>query len=265
MQYRARALILSITVILSGCGALPNRIVLFGPVSGCSGVSEESLLASRNSLGATTSTDELHCAMRIARNATMPSFVKSSLSSEIALHLAERQAPGADREALAAEGVKLAERSLSAGGKQDAAVHYYLAANLGLAINDHPVQAAENLHRLEDELTLAVKISKAVDQGGPLRLLGMLYLKAPPWPTGVGDGDKALSLLKESVDEFGDHPLNHLFYAEALFEVDEKTAEAQAEIKKGQLLLANGPWGNNREIWQKEFADVINEVAKAPR
>ncbi|MEY4685547.1 MAG: hypothetical protein RLZ25_2006 [Pseudomonadota bacterium] len=265
MQYRARVLILSLTVILSGCGALPNRIVLFGPVSGCSGVSEESLLASRNSLGATTSTDELHCAMRIARNATMPSFVKSSLSSEIALHLAERQAPGADREALAAEGVKLAERSLSAGGKQDAAVHYYLAANLGLAINDHPVQAAENLHRLEDELTLAVKISKAVDQGGPLRLLGMLYLKAPPWPTGVGDGDKALSLLKESVDEFGDHPLNHLFYAEALFEVDEKTAEAQAEIKKGQLLLANGPWGNNREIWQKEFADVINEVAKAPR
>lgn len=265
MQYRARVLILSLTVILSGCGALPNRIVLFGPVSGCSGVSEESLLASRNSLGATTSTDELHCAMRIARNATMPSFVKSSLSSEIALHLAERQAPGADREALAAEGVKLAERSLSAGGKQDAAVHYYLAANLGLAINDHPVQAAENLHRLEDELTLAVKISKAVDQGGPLRLLGMLYLKAPPWPTGVGDGDKALSLLKESVDEFGDHPLNHLFYAEALFEVDEKTAEAQAEIKKGQLLLANGPWGNNRAIWQKEFADVINEVAKAPR
>ncbi len=254
-----------LALLLSGCGALPNRIVLFGPVSGCSGISEEFLLASPDHLGPMTSTEDLQCAMKIARHSTQSTFIKSSISSQIALHLAERQPPGADREALAAEGVKLAERSLTAGGKDDAAVHYYLAANLGLAINEHPVQAAENLHRLEDELTLAVKLSKSVDQGGPLRLLGMLYLKAPPWPTGVGDGDKALALLKESVDQFGDHPLNHLFYAEALFEVDEKAAEAQAEIKKGQVLLSEGPWGNNRVIWQKEFADVINEVTKAPR
>lgn len=265
MQVRIRGIALLLAAAFSGCAALPNRIVLFGPVSGCSGISEESLLASKSGLGPTTSTDELHCAMNVARNATHPAFVKTSISSEIALHLAERQPHGADREALAAEGVKLAERSLASGGKDDAAVHYFLAANLGLAINDHPVQAAENLRRLEEELTIAVKLSKSVDQGGPLRLLGMLYLKAPPWPTGIGDGDKALALLKESVDSFGDHPLNHLFYAEALFEVDEKTTEAQAEIKKGQVLLSNGPWGNNRVIWEKEFADVINEVAKAPR
>ena len=265
MQYRIPPILLMLAFALSGCGALPNRIVLFGPTSGCSGVSEESLLASKEGFGPTKSTEELHCAMNVARNATQPAFVKTSISSEIALHLAERQPPGPDREALAAEGVKLADRSLASGGKDDAAVHYYLAANLGLAINDHPVQAAENLRRLEEELTLAVRLSKAIDQGGPLRLLGMLYLKAPPWPTGIGDGDKALALLKESVDTFSSHPLNHLFYAEALFEVDEKTAEAQAEIRKGQLLLSNGPWGNNRAIWEKEFADVINEVAKAPR
>lgn len=265
MQDRIPAIVLLLAFALTGCGALPNRIVLFGPMTGCSGISEDSLLASKEGLGPTTSTDELHCAMNVARQANQSSFVKTSLSSEIALHLAERQPHGADREALAAEGVKLAERSLTAGGKDDAAVHYYLAANLGLAINDHPVQAAENLHRLEEELALAVRLSKAVDQGGPLRLLGMLYLKAPPWPTGIGDGDKALALLKESVDMYGNHPLNHLFYAEALFEVDEKTTEAQAEIKKGQLLLSSGPWGYNRIVWEKEFADVINEVAKAPR
>lgn len=265
MRIRHQALILLFAVLLSGCGALPNRIVLFGPLSGCGGMSEESLLSSPENMGPMTSSDDLHCAMNVARNATHTAFIKSSISSQVALHLAERQPPGADREALAAEGVKLAERSLKAGGKADAAVHYYLAANLGLAINDHPVQAADNLHRLEDELSLAVKLSKSVDQGGPLRLLGMLYLKAPPWPTGIGDGDKALALLKESVDQYGNHPLNHLFYAEALFEVDEKISEAQAEIQKGKTLLSNGPWGNNRVIWEKEFADVINEVAKAPR
>jgi len=265
MRDRMRSLIPFLALLISGCGALPNRIVLFGPISGCSNVSEESLLASPDHLGPMTSNEDLHCAMNVARSATQPAFIRSSLSSQIALHLAERQPPGPDREALAAEGVKLAERSLTAGGKDDAAVHYYLAANLGLAINDHPVQAAENLHRLEDELNLAVKLSKSIDQGGPLRLLGMLYLKAPPWPTGVGDGDKAIALLKESVDQFPTHPLNHLFYAEALFEVDEKAAEAKTEIQKGQVLLADGPWGHNRVIWQKEFADVIIEVTKAPR
>ncbi len=265
MQGRTQAIALLLASTLTGCGSLPNRIVLFGQPTNCSGISEESLLAGKESLGPTTSTDELHCAMNVARNATHPTFIKSSISAEVALHLAERQPHGPDREALAAEGVKLAERAMASGGREDAAVHYYLAANLGLAINDHPVQAAENLHRLEEELNLAVKLSKAVDEGGPLRLLGMLYLKAPPWPTGIGDGDKALALLKESVDSYGNHPLNHLFYAEALFEVDEKTSEAQAEIKKGQLLLSNGSWGNNRVIWEKEFADVINEVAKAPR
>ncbi len=265
MQGRTQAIALLLASALTGCGSLPNRIVLFGQPTNCSGISEESLLASKDILGPTASTEELHCAMNVARNATQPAFIKSSISAEVALHLAERQPHGPDREALAAEGVKLAERAMASGGKEDAAVHYYLAANLGLAINDHPVQAAENLHRLEEELSLAVKLSKAVDQGGPLRLLGMLYLKAPPWPTGIGDGDKALALLKESVDSYGNHPLNHLFYAEALFEVDEKTSDAQAEIKKGQLLLSNGSWGNNRVIWEKEFADVINEVAKAPR
>jgi hypothetical protein len=252
-------------LVLSGCAALPNRIVSLGGLVGCHEITEERLLSGAVVIGPSTPTDELQCAMSLARSSSQSDFVKSALPSEIALHLAERLPPGNDRESLAAEGVKLAERSIKAGGTDNAAVHYYLAANLGLAINDHPVQAAENLHRLEDELTTAVKLSKGVDQGGPLRLLGMLYLKAPPWPTGIGDGDKALTLLKDAVGLYPDHPLNHLFYAEALYEVDEKTQDAKNEIQKGQLLLTQGPWGFNREIWKKEFADVIQEVNKASR
>lgn len=52
-----------LALLLSGCGALPNRIVLFGPVSGCSGISEEFLLASPDHLGPMTSpprTSPLH-------------------------------------------------------------------------------------------------------------------------------------------------------------------------------------------------------------
>ena len=77
-----RTLIPLMALFLSGCAALPNRIVLFGPVSGCSGMSEESLLASPDHLGPMTSTDDLHCAMKVARNATQQAFLKSSISSQ---------------------------------------------------------------------------------------------------------------------------------------------------------------------------------------
>ena len=47
---------------------------------------------------------------------------------------------------------------------------------------------------------------------GPLRIL-TLYLKAPAWPKGVGDHDKALELLEKAAKTHSGHPLNHLFYA----------------------------------------------------
>jgi hypothetical protein len=156
--------------------------------------------------------------------------------------------------------VSLAEQALTGGGAGDGAVHYYLAANLGLAIHDHPLQAADNLSRLEQALQKAVQLAPATDAGGPLRLLGMLYLKAPSWPAGIGDGDKALDLLKQAAQTYPAHPLNHLFYAQALWEVDEKGAEAAAELRKGQEQLRTGPWGYNKSIWSREFNSISREL-----
>ena len=59
-----------------------------------------------------------------------------------------------------------------------------------------------------------------VSSAGPYRVLGMVYLKAPPWPRGIGDGDKALELLQEAVRRSPEYPLNRIFYARALWEVE---------------------------------------------
>ena len=160
------------------------------------------------------------------------------------------------------EGVGFAEKAIASGGSNDGGVHYYLAANLGLAVRDHVTQAAENLPRLEKEMQLALKLNPDIDSGGPLRLLGTLYFKAPPWPTGIGDGDKALDLLKKAVEQHPEHPLNHLFYAQALLEVDEQTSQARTELAKGLEKLASGQWGYNKTPWQHEFAELAKELGE---
>jgi tetratricopeptide (TPR) repeat protein len=154
---------------------------------------------------------------------------------------------------------------LAQGGGDDGAVHYYLAANLGLAVREHITLAMENLGRLENEMKRALALSPDIDDGGPLRILGALYLKAPAWPNGIGDIDKALELLEKAVKEHPGHPLNHLFYAQALWsEGDEATlAQVKAEFALGEKLVEEGSWGYSKEPWKKEFDEFQQECGEA--
>jgi hypothetical protein len=123
----------------------------------------------------------------------------------------------------------------------------------------------DNLERLEKEMKQAMVLSPDIDAGGPLRLLGTLYLKAPAWPNGIGDQDKAVELLAEAVKKHPGHPLNHLFYAQALFAAgdDEASPEVKAELALGQKLLAEGNWGYRKTPWQKEFDAFAQEISDA--
>lgn len=248
-----------IGVLLNGCSSLPDKTIRFTGLSDCEPA--KVLLAQPQKLGPASSTHTLQCALTAVRESSDPAVLRSPLPARLALHLAERSTNASEKEALANEGVALAERALTQGGGSEGAVHYYLAANLGLAIHDHPLQAADNLARLEQALKKAADLSPSLDDGGPLRLLGMLYLKAPPWPTGIGDGDKAMELLKKAADDYPDHPLNHLFYGQALWEVDENAPLAKHSLAVGREKLNTGPWGYNKAIWNKEFNDVAQEVS----
>ncbi len=190
---------------------------------------------------------------------------RSALGSRLCLLLAEREANPYKREELASEGVAFAETALAHGGEDDGAVHYYLATNLGLAVREHITLAMGNLQRLEGEMKRAMALSPDIDDGGPMRLLGTLYLKAPAWPNGIGDRDKALELLGDAVRKHPGHPLNHLFYAQALWEEGDDAAVAQvkAELALGEKLLAEGVWGHSRETWKKEFDAFQQEIGVA--
>ena len=249
---------------LTGCVELPPERVEFNQLSDCPEQTSITLAATQSQLGPLSRTHTLTCALTVMRDSQDPALLRTALGSRICRYLAERQDNQDKRELLATEGVSFAEAALKQGGSDDGAVHYYLAINLGLAVREHIAQAVANLDRLEAELKLALTLSPDIDDGGPLRILGALYLKAPAWPNGIGDPDKALELLKKAVEQHPDHPLNHLFYAQAIWEENDEAALqlVKAEFALGKKLLEEGNWGYSRKPWQKEFDEFQQEFGE---
>lgn len=207
-------------------------------------------------------TFELQCALGALRTIDPAPVHATPLGARLCFLLADRSKDQKVRERYAAEGVRWAEIALDEDTKQEGAVRYYLAVNLGLAIRRHPALALKNLKRLAENLEKACVVSPEVDQGGPLRVLGLLYLMAPPWPDGIGDGEKALELLKQSVEDYPAHPLNHAFYAQALWDLEEDDAKDKVEqhIQKSLELINQGDWGQAKERMLEELRTVAEEA-----
>jgi hypothetical protein len=250
-------------LFLTGCAGLPQDRVSFGQLSDCPKLTARLLAESQGQLGPLTDTHTLACALTFLRANQDPELRRTPLGSRLCLNLAERETDQGKREMLAAEGVSFAESAIALGSGSDGAVHYYLATNLGLAVRENIPLAMENLARLESELKQAVVLASGLDDGGPLRVLGALYLKAPAWPAGIGDRDKALELLEQAVHKHPGHPLNHLFYAQALWDDYSETnaAKAKTEFAAGWKLLEEGHWGYRQAPWQKEFEAFKQEMA----
>ena len=144
------------------------------------------------------------------------------------------------------------ESAKSAGAPDhDPRAAYWMSVSLGLSIRLHGLSA---LPLLPVEMAALKTAQKApeLEMGGPLRALGMLYLKAPSWPAGPGDLEEAIELLKTAAEAYPSHPLNHFFYADALRESgDGKTASA--ELQRAADLARPELWGEYAAKWQADI------------
>jgi tetratricopeptide (TPR) repeat protein len=144
------------------------------------------------------------------------------------------------------------------GTPDDATLAYILALNLGLSLRERGLDAVAMLGDLVAVLETAAQ-SPDQDDGGPLRVLAMLYVHAPPWPVGPGDLEAALDLLQRAVTEFPSHPANHLFYAVALLE-DGEREKAAAELQLVQTLAEPALWGEYAVRWRAEAETLRAKV-----
>lgn len=172
--------------------------------------------------------------------------------------------------ALCADGAPDAEKVLAvtqigidaagvAGAGGDPRASYYLAVNLGMRIRLLGIDAIGRLGELLEALNVAVQ-DPSEDQGGALRVLAMLYLRAPAWPVGPGDPEAALPLLKDAVERFPSHPQNHLFYAMALAGNDERE-KALRELAVATVLAHPSLWGASADRWLTEIRALQSQLA----
>lgn len=88
----------------------------------------------------------------------------------------------------------------------------------------------------------ALEIDADYFYGGPWRVLGRLYHKAPGFPFSIGNTKKAVECLEKAVNSGPKFYLNRLFLAEAYISNREK-----AKAKEHLEWIRNAPLNKNHE------------------
>jgi tetratricopeptide (TPR) repeat protein len=118
------------------------------------------------------------------------------------------------------------------------ACDYWLGASLGLRAREKPSTGLSALPKIEEAFRRAAEKDPALEEGGPDRALALLYLRAPAWPTGLGDPERGLEHARKAAGLRPDYPPNQLALGEALAATGD-TAASRAAYERA-LALSRG-------------------------
>src|SRR5690606_25804526 len=106
------------------------------------------------------------------------------------------------------EGVAINEDSTEA--------NFWLAVNYGSFGQEKGImQSLALITPMKNAAERAARLDESYFYGGPRRVLGRLYHKAPGFPFSIGNTKKAIENLERAVELGPKFFLNHLFLAEA--------------------------------------------------
>ncbi len=163
------------------------------------------------------------------------------------LLLVTEETDGATRLADAKRGRKLAEAALESYPESGGA-HYLAAYLTALEAQNDRARGLSLVPIIEREALAAAELNPRVDHGGPDRMLGELYLRAPGLPMSVGDPAKAVAHYRRARDQDPNHPENRLGLIEALMAEDERKAACD-ELR--ELLTGMRPQDQAEAAWIK--------------
>lgn len=164
------------------------------------------------------------------------------LLSEINYWLGEYAADAGDKLAFFEEGVECGKSGIIIN-EDSLESNFWLAVNSGSYGQEKGImQSLAMISPIKTAAEKALKLDENYFYGGPHRVLGRLYHKAPGFPFSIGSAKKAVEHLERAVDLGPKFFLNRLFLAEAYL-----ANRDQAKAKDQLEWLLNAPPNTNHE------------------
>jgi hypothetical protein len=177
-------------------------------------------------------------------------------ASRAGVWLAGHEPDAVAREAAAVAAVQSAQLCAERA-PDDPACAYWLALSLGVQARERPATALDALPAMVALLERAVVARPGMDHAGPHRVLALVLVRAPGWPLGPRDVDRALEHARRAATLEPDYPPSQMCLAEALAAVGETEASREAWQRADDLART---W---REAGDPEAGEWLDEIEAA--
>jgi tetratricopeptide (TPR) repeat protein len=177
-----------------------------------------------------------------------------------ALYLATLTAEAPRAAELASRCIPTAQASVAACSDAEAAL--YLALCFAARARARVDEALDLLPRMVEAAEEALRRDPTVEHAAPHRVLGGIYLRAPAWPTSVGDPDTALEHLYQAVHLAPEWAENHLIQGEALL-VTGDAEGATAALKRARRALRLPIAAGWRAFWAADARQLEQRLQRA--
>ncbi len=181
------------------------------------------------------------------------------LLSEINYWLGEYATDAGDKLAFYEEGVSCGKSGIEINADSLEA-NFWLAVNSGSYGQEKGImQSLAMISPIKTAAEKALELDESYFYGGPWRVLGRLYHKAPGFPFSIGNAKKSVECLEKAVNLGPKFFLNHLFLAEAYISNRDK-----AQAKEQLEWILNTPANKNHERedggYKREAASLLEKL-----
>ncbi len=190
----------------------------------------ESLYATR-SMNAVRRAGELFFAVAAADPVRVDGLIGAA---QAGVWLAGHEPEAGSRRAAAVSAVR-ASQHCKARAPERPDCDYWLAVSIGVQARERRATALDALPRMVELLESVIEKEPGLEHAGPHRVLALVLLRAPGWPTGPGDPDLGLEHAGEAVALAPDYPPNQLCLAEALG-ATEQPSESRKAYERAAML-----------------------------
>ena len=177
------------------------------------------------------------------------------LLAEINYWLGEYASDANDKIFFFDEGVECGKEGVAIN-KDSLESNFWLAVNYGSYGQQKGImQSLALIQPMKERAERAAEIDGSYFYGGPWRVLGRLYHKAPGFPFSIGNNKKAIECLERAVELGPKFYLNHLFLAEAYISSREKD-KAREHLE----WILNAPLNKNHEREDEDYKHQAAEL-----